>query len=57
MKTPGLHMTTDKLCCKGFVKVAGRQAIRVPAESCKAVSVSGLQSQPDGTPVIVESIK
>ena len=48
---------TDKLCCKGFVKVAGRHAIRVPVESCKAVSVSGLQSQPDGTPVIVESIK
>ena len=48
---------TDKLCCKGFVKGAGRQAIRVSVESCKAVSVSGLQSQPDGTPVIVESIK
>ena len=24
---------TDKLCCKGFVKVAGRQAIRVPLVS------------------------
>ena len=48
---------TDKPRCSGFVKVAGRQAIRVPAGSCKVVSVSGLQSQPDGTPVIVESIK
>ena len=48
---------TDKPSCSGFVKVAGRQAIRVPAESCKVVSVSGLQSQPDGTLVIVESIK
>ena len=45
---------TYTLWCKGFVKVAGRQAIRVPAESCKAVSVSGLQSLPDGTPVIVD---
>ena len=48
---------TDKLYCKGFVKVAGRQAIRDPAESCKVVSVSGVHSQPDGALVIVESIK
>ena len=41
---------------RGFTRVAGWSAVRIPAQSCATLMISGLQRQADATWVVVEPI-